>query len=237
MTDQELDRLMRRVLLDSLRNDEAIGMTVTFAPSRKHQHQMSVMLKDPLKWLRNRMKPIWKLAAQRAAVILLAASVSLGSLMAVSPTVRAAVVRWATEWYETYVVYRYSGEDILNVMPEYKILELPDGFFENPDNRIENPGYVGIWYENSEGEVILFDYMYIQQGAASGFVADGSAVLNVTVNGFEGQLFKSTTPQTSDSTLTWIDPEANIQFTVDAMLDETEMLHIAESVILVDSTK
>ena len=142
MTDQELDRMMRRVLLDSLRNDEAIGMTVTFAPSRKHQHQMRVMLKDPLKWLRNRMKPIWKLAAQRAAVILLAASVSLGSLMAVSPTVRAAVVRWATEWYETYVVYRFSGGTISEEMPKYEIADIPEAFVET--DRIESTSSVSV---------------------------------------------------------------------------------------------
>ena len=46
------------------------------------------------------------------AVILLVFSLSLGSLMAVSPTVRAAVIRWVTEWYETHITYRYSGEQI-----------------------------------------------------------------------------------------------------------------------------
>ena len=41
--------------------------------------------------------------------------------MAVSPTVRAAVVRWVTEWYETHVVYRFSGEQIADEMPQYGI--------------------------------------------------------------------------------------------------------------------
>lgn len=233
MTDQELDRMMRRVLLDSLRNDEAIGMTVTFAPSRKHQHQMRVMLKDPLKWLRNRMKPIWKLAAQRAAVILLAASVSLGSLMAVSPTVRAAVVRWATEWYETYVVYRFSGGTISEEMPKYEIADIPEAFAET--DRIESTSSVSVFYEDHSGNVICFDYLYMHQGAATIVTTDDN-VVDVTVNGLQGQLFLPTDTKNT-TTVLWIDPQANIQFSIDTTLDNNVIMHMAESVILVNSTE
>lgn len=233
MTDQELDRMMRRVLLDSLRNDEAIGMTVTFAPSRKHQHQMSVMLKDPLKWLRNRMKPIWQLAAQRAAVILLAASVSLGSLMAVSPTVRAAVVRWATEWYETYVVYRFSGGTISEEMPKYEIADIPEAFVET--DRIESTSSVSVFYEDHSGNVICFDYLYMHQGAATIVTTDDN-VVDVTVNGLQGQLFLPTDTKNT-TTVLWIDPQANIQFSIDTTLDNNVIMHMAESVILVNSTE
>lgn len=233
MTDQELDRMMRRVLLDSLRNDEAIGMTVTFAPSRKHQHQMRVMLKDPLKWLRNRMKPIWKLAAQRAAVILLAASVSLGSLMAVSPTVRAAVVRWATEWYETYVVYRFSGGTISEEMPKYEIADIPEAFVET--DRIESTSSVSVFYEDHSGNVICFDYLYMHQGAATIVTTDDN-VVDVTVNGLQGQLFLPTDTKNT-TTVLWIDPQANIQFSIDTTLDNNVIMHMAESVILVNSTE
>ena len=239
MTDQELDNLMRRVLLDAIRKDEenSTEEIESFIPSRKHQRQMKAMLKDPLKWMRSKTRPIFKKIAQKVAVVLLIASVSLGSVMAVSPTVRAAVIRWVTEWYETHIVYSFSGEDISDEMPEYEITELPTDFVENTDNRIEAPGYIGIWYENQEGDVILFDYMYMQQGSVTSYVTDNSTVLPVMVNGMEGQLIKSNDPQTSDSTLTWIDSDANIQFAVDAMLDESDILHIAESVSLADSTK
>ena len=101
MTDQELDTLMRRVLLDSLKLDaeSTASGELAFEPTPRYQRQMAAMLKDPLKWER----PLWKNVAQKIAVILLVFSLSLGSLMAVSPTVRAAVVRWVTEWYETHV--------------------------------------------------------------------------------------------------------------------------------------
>ena len=49
MTDQALDMLMRRVLIDALRKEEesVIEVMESFTPSRKHQRQMEEMMKDP----------------------------------------------------------------------------------------------------------------------------------------------------------------------------------------------
>ena len=130
MTDQELDTLMRRVLLDSLKLDaeSTASGELAFEPTPRYQRQMAAMVKDPLKWERRRARPLWKNVAQKAAVILLVFSLSLGSLMAVSPTVRAAVVRWVTEWYETHVVYRHLGAPMTGKIPQYTITDLPEGY-------------------------------------------------------------------------------------------------------------
>ena len=84
MTDQELDTLMRRVLLDSLKLDaeSTASGELAFEPTPRYQRQMAAMVKDPLKWERRRARPLWKNVAQKAAVILLVFSLSLGSLMA-----------------------------------------------------------------------------------------------------------------------------------------------------------
>lgn len=239
MTDQALDMLMRRVLIDALRKEEesVIEVMGSFAPSQKHQRQMKEMLQDPLKWMRNKTRPVWKTIAQKVAVVLLIASVSLGGVMAVSPTVRATVIQWVTEWYETHIVYRFLGDAIPEKMPEYKIANLPAGFTENTEYRVENPGYIGVWYENQDGDVILFDYIYMQQGSAAGYVTDGSTVVPVEIEGLEGQLIKSNTPDISDSTLVWIDSKRNIQFSISAMLTDSEMVQMAESVSLTKSAK
>jgi hypothetical protein len=239
MTDQALDKLMRRILLDSLRKDEAEleEQTEPFFPSRGYQRQIKKMLTDPIKWFNSKTKPSWKRVAQKVAVVALIISIGLGSLMALSPTVRASIIRWVTELYETHIVYRYSGEDISGEMPKYVISALPEGFFENAAQRIENPGYTGIWYENQEGKVILLDYMYMQQGSASSYVTEDVTVFPVKVNGWDGKLIKSKNSNILDSTLIWIDVKANMQFSVNAALNEMELLHMGESVILVNSTK
>lgn len=240
MTDQELDTLMRRVLLDSLKLDteSTASGELAFEPTPRYQRQMAAMLKDPLKWGRRRARPLWKNVAQKAAVILLVFSLSLGSLMAVSPTVRAAVVRWVTEWYETHVVYRFSGEQLSGEMPQYEITNLPEGYVE--DERVDWPTYISIIYRKANDENapwIYLRYVYMQQGTVNNIGTEGADIIPVTVNGIEGQLYLARNPDESDSTITWIDPDKNIAFIVDAALDADSILHIAESVSLVKTEK
>lgn len=240
MTDQELDTLMRRVLLDSLKLDaeSTASGELAFEPTPRYQRQMAEMVKDPLKWERRRARPLWKNVAQKAAVILLVFSLSLGSLMAVSPTVRAAVVRWVTEWYETHVVYRFSGEQLSGEMPQYEITDLPEGYVE--DERVDWPTYISIIYRKANDENapwIYLRYVYMQQGTVNNIGTEGADIIPVTVNGIEGQLYLARNPDESDSTITWIDPDKNIAFVVDAALDADSILHIAESVSLVKTEK
>ena len=235
MTDQELDTLMRRDLLDSLKLDaeSTASGELAFEPTPRYQRQMAEMVKDPLKWERRRARPLWKNVAQKAAVILLVFSLSLGSLMAVSPTVRAAVVRWVTEWYETHVVYRFSGEQLSGEMPQYEITDLPEGYVE--DERVDWPTYISIIYRKANDENapwIYLRYVYMQQGTVNNIGTEGADIIPVTVNGIEGQLYLARNPDESDSTITWIDPDKNIAFVVDAALDADSILHIAESVSL-----
>ena len=179
MTDQELDTLMRRVLLDSLKLDaeSAASGELAFEPTPRYQRQMAAMVKDPLKWERRRARPLWKNVAQKAAVILLVFSLSLGSLMAVSPTVRAAVVRWVTEWYETHIVYRYSGEQITGEMPQYEISGLPQDYTEIIRDVYE--ASVSVVYESPSGDMICFDYTHMQQGAANIIAPGDDEILDV----------------------------------------------------------
>ena len=104
MTDQELDALIKRALIDSIKLEcEAMerDCTLVFQPSARHQRQMKLMLKDPLGWARRKARPVWKTIAQRVAVVLLIISLGFGTVMVSSPAARAAFVRWITEWYDT----------------------------------------------------------------------------------------------------------------------------------------
>lgn len=234
MTDRELDRMMQHVLLDAIKRDceKETDDVPAFKPTHHYQRQIAAMLSDPLKWAQKRARPLWKNVAQKAAVILLVFSLSLGSLMAVSPTVRAAVVRWVTEWYETHIVYRYSGEQITGEMPQYEITDLPEGYIE--DGRVNWPSYVSVVYQNKDtNKTIYLDCTYMQQGSASDYVTDGVEVVPVTVNGFSGQLFLTDDWENKWNTITWIDAERNLQFEIDANVNRDVILHMAESVSLV----
>lgn len=230
MTDQELDRMMRRVLLDSLRNDELNEKEAAepFNPSRNHQRQMRDMLKDPNKWLRNKIKPVWKVAVQRVAVVLLIASLGLGSVMAVSPTVRAAVIQWVTEWYETHIVYRYfDDQPQIDGMTHFTIQDIPQGYEEV--ERVELPSSGSVVYEDDNGDVIYFDYTYMHQGSGTFVLLEGENIENVTINGMAGHCFLSEV-EGNFNTLTWIDEDDNVQFVIDCALELEDLLLMAESV-------
>ena len=241
MTEQELDLFMRNVLLDAIALDEETNTeTIPYTPSLHHQKQIKAMLKNPLRWARDRKQPVWKRALKRVAVILLVISLAFGSLMVVSPTARATFIRWVTEWYETHVVYRFSGEQLSGEMPQYEITNLPEGYAEDVSKRIEWPEYISFTYHNSNEENdqgIIFDYTYMSQGGVADFVTEDSETISVTVNGMKGQLFLAKDWKNTRSTLTWIDTDNNIQFTLMAALNENDIFHIAESVSLVKTEK
>lgn len=240
MTDQELDTLMRRVLLDSLKLDaeSTASGELAFEPTPRYQRQMAAMVKDPLKWERRRARPLWKNVAQKAAVILLVFSLSLGSLMAVSPTVRAAVVRWVTEWYETHVVYRHLGAPIIGKIPQYTITDLPDGYVEDSEQNISEDDFVCKVYYNEESDrSIYLDYAYMQQGTAWTYVTEDAENIAVTVNGLEGKMFLTDDWENARNTITWFDPQTNIQFSLNANVSQDDILHMAESVSLSKTEK
>ena len=231
MTDQELDRLMRHVLMDGVEqkseqpSEADNGEAPAFQPSPRYQRQITAMKRDPWAWAKKKQRPAWKKYAQTAAALLLVAGLGL----AASPTARADIVRLAVEWYNTHIIYHYAGPDLSGEMPQYTISALPDGYEEII--RDVSPELVSVVYANSDGDMIGLDYMYMSQGGNSLFVTEDDDVFDVTVRHMKGKLF---VPREEGrmSTVTWIDTNSSIQFSVDAALDRDSILHIAESIVL-----
>ena len=153
MTEQTENRMLQNILLDAAASEfsEELSDSQPVVMSLRFQKQMEAMLKDPNGWAKRRERPIWKRFLQTVASIVLVCSLSLGALMAASPTVRAAVVNWMLKWYETYVVYRFFEEpveDQLLPMPEYQITKLPNGYSEDGD-LLELPNDTEIKYRNN----------------------------------------------------------------------------------------
>lgn len=232
MTEQELDRTLRRALADALALDWAPVLEA--APpaelSPRQRRRIRAMLADPPAYARRACRPLWQRALRAAACLLLACSLTLGALMAASPAVRAAVIRWVTELYETHIVYRFAGEQGMEALPAYTIGELPEGYADTGE-RVEFQNYKEIPYENIQGQRIYLTYTRMNQGNALGIGLDNIEVLDITVNGCPGQLYLSTDGKTSNGVV-WIDEKAGICFTVDGFVDEFSLLHIAESVYL-----
>ena len=75
--------------------------------------------------------PVWKRVVQQAACFFLILLVGLGSAMAISPTVRAAVINFVKEVFQNQEIYRYTGISNDEKKPEltdFEITNLPDSY-------------------------------------------------------------------------------------------------------------
>ncbi|WP_295857525.1 hypothetical protein [uncultured Oscillibacter sp.] len=80
------------------------------------RHWQKKMLADPRRWCRERQKPVWMRAARRAACFLLAGAAAFGTLLAASPTTRAAVAQWFRTVFAEHAVF-YQGPDAAPAEP------------------------------------------------------------------------------------------------------------------------
>lgn len=117
-------------------------------------------------------------------------------------------------------------------MPEYTIGAFPNGYAEVDSEREEWPDYICIVYRNEvSGKTIYFDYTRMTQGYVNDFeVNSDTATSSVLVNGMQGYLFQEKNWERQRSSITWIDSDKNLQFTIHAYLPQSRILQMAESV-------
>lgn len=238
MKDDELDKMLRQILVDTLeqgRQEEG----PEFVPSLRHQRQMQAMLRNPLAWAKRREQPLWKKIFRQVAVILLLFSLGFGSILALSPTVRANVFQWVTAWSEKHVGFHYGTDQPKGgyVLPRYVISALPENYIEDEEYHSEYSTSFSTLYRDSENErdCVSFDYFYMHDETLLQIdLSDSDAVFPAAVHGLAAWAFLPE-DKTVYSGITWIDPKSNIQFSLDksgASLEELQEL--AESVVLME---
>lgn len=231
MTDQELDRLMRHVLMDGVEQETETdaGDIPAFQPSPRYQRQMAAMKRDPWAWSKKKQRPVWKKYAQTAAALLLAAGLGL----AASPTARADIVRLAVEWNQNRASFVYSGPDVGDELPCYVLGDLPEGYVQTDWQRL-GPALVAADYESADGDYLYLDYSYMQQGGGTFIDMEEGEVIETRVNGMEGYFFQDADPEAFDI-LTWIDTRQNIQFTLGGCMDLDQALVLADGLERLDT--
>lgn len=222
MTDQALDDLARRLLLDAARQEYAA--LVAEAP----EHSFSPAFERKMKKLIRRTDhPVRHRLAQAVACLLLAALLSGCSLLAFSPTARNALAGWVREVFSTWSIYRHSGEaqpaleDAVYrpawVPPAYEEVLAP-----------ETGNFVRILYETPEGSLLRFSYLKGIASTALQVEWEGAVVRPVLVGTLPGELYQN--PEDGPNILVWTDQERDAVFWITAPLEERELVKIATSV-------
>ena len=190
------------------------------------------LLSDPFAWAKRMARPVWRRAARTAACVALACLVALGSLMAVSPTVRAAVLGWLHQVREDLVIFfnpdRHPAED---PPAGWRLSEVPEGFELTDLSPKESSGW---WqYDDADSSAQLWFSVYTPEaGEVSANVEDTvnaeDGHTSVEVQGYEADLFQSE----GAALLTWQN-EAGYLFMLRATdFDDTgALLEMAEGVV------
>ena len=246
-----MDELLRRALMEA----STLDAEETSAPPGRSAHYQREHLRlcaNPFGWARRQAKPLWKRMLRGAACFLLIGTLLFGTLMAVSPTVRAAVVRrWFSEYHEAgenkWLDYSFTGDIVYTSedepMPVFTITALPEGYEERTDRRARFAEMVAasFYYKTDESEdySISLIYIYMQNNVRWHHPAapDRYAYRPVTVNGHDGMLgiYREEDGSEHCNSIIWMDEETNFQFWIsfvweDLQLTEDELIAMAESV-------
>jgi len=127
MTNEEFDKLLtaslyRAVELDYADMPSAAELDKIVQPSENFERKMKAVLQNPKKSVKNRQRPIYYKILRTAAAVLITFTVLLGTAMAVSPTVRAAVIDFVRTWFVSPNDIRYGMniDDVEDMIEEIK---------------------------------------------------------------------------------------------------------------------
>ena len=230
MTDQTLNDLARRVMLDAARQEYGSLMEELpehdFSPEFERKMQKVVRRAD---------RPIWHRAAQVAACLFLAVLLSGCAVLAASAEAREVFTGWVREVYETSFIYRFFGTD-----PEtsayvlYRPAYVPAGY--GVKKEYVSKDVLTIEYRSGAGEFTAFTCFMNGASPVIQVVRDGTEIYKqVPVNGVSAELYLDR-DEGEANVLIWTDKKEETIFCLHSPLGETELIKIAESVEAVPAT-
>lgn len=234
MTDFSEEKILQAIFLDAAEKEfeHELSASEVVSVSPNFQHQMDAMLENPNAWARRRKRPLWKTVLRRVAIFVVASSLTLGALMTVSPTVRAAFTNWIVQFYETYEVYHFAKDPVSEAMPQYEITAIPEGY--QLEHTLDGSDHVWFRYLNADGEHLSFRFIRATSNVALEITVENAEISNITVNGCPGHLYISSDPEESNAVV-WYDEQLNLQFMINGSFDRDNLLAIAESIVFVGS--
>lgn len=219
---------VRRAMLDSLPSPEEC------------EHEFSPAFRDKMKKLiaKYDLRRSFRKTVQRAAMFALAVLIGVSGWLTVDAQAREAFFSWVREVYEEHVVYRFFGEPAAEGLPAYRITWLPEGYKE-VDVYSDEERY-NVFYQNGDDimSAFVFEYFFVQDSSLMELHFDEASYIHkaIDLKDTTADFYLALNPDETND-LVWIDKDSNIAFSLNGFIEESVMLHIAESIILTDPTK
>lgn len=228
MAENRFDALLRDALLDANWTEVRTGWEEAEEPdfSPPYLRWRRNLLADPFGFVKRKLRPVWARALRMAACIVLISAVALGTLMAVSSTVRAAVLNWLREISGNYMTYTSGQTAQTDALPSnWRLTWLPEGWeLTETTGGATRSSYS---FSGPEGRV-RFVCAYPDKGSIGSSVRDAETIQNcrqVTVQGYPADLYVEEGEWTY---LVWEGPDGILFWFSGTGISVEELTEIAE---------
>lgn len=179
-----------------------------------------------------RRRTLCRRALTAAAVLVLAVT----CLFAVSPEARASAVNWVKTVTGSWTLYSFNGKK-MDKLPDCEITWIPEGMeLVSQDKLTRSRGWI---YEdpNVPENGFTLDCYLLNDLDLTVFLNDSEYIVQeVRVGEASGELYIAQEPGKNHN-LIWSLPDSGVVFAMTGKMETDVMLHIAQSVILVNSDK
>ena len=178
------------------------------------------------------LKRVLRMAASFALVIL----ISGGSVMALSPTARAAVMGWLFGRESDAYVYRSTGPDTgEETITTYDFAEIPEGYTLWQYMVMPNSSLV-IYAEDETGRFLKVFAAPNDGSGALYLIPEDATLIPIQLGDISADFYLSNV-ETSSSTIVWTDPENDYLVTVDGFFSQEELMTLALNLVKKDVPK
>lgn len=171
----------------------------------------------------------------RVAVVFLVCSLLFGSVLALSPAARAEVLQWLEARRENGVLdllfYGEAAEEELP--PRYGLSPLPPAYTMQEEEDCWIPRHRSFSYTEEGGNTIHLLYGWMAEGVAFQYYT-GVPPRAITVQGCPGTLIGQGEAG-KPGYVVWMNEEEDLHFMLSAALPDAELLHLAETVTLMET--
>ena len=189
---------------------------------------------EPLRRKSRHMTAVRKVR-QRVAVVVLAVLLSVSTWLTVDAEARERVIQWAKEIYESIIVYTFDSGINTDKFPVYEPTWIPEGLLLVEDS-CDATSRLWVYMDETGRQMVVIQYTFMDNTSMNITAQDLTTILQVDINGQQADFYGGS-GGSEDKTLIWVNETKNVVFTIQGNLPDIDMLHIARSIALSDSTK
>lgn len=225
--DIDIDAFIRSGLLHA--NQPADEGVADYDYSPRYLSWERSFLANPFKFAKKKGRSAFRRTLDIAAAVFLAILILYGTLIAASPSVRAAFVRWFRTLFPTHDAYEFTNTPDAQGLGKWRPTYLPDGYAEAFD--IDFVGQIIVDFENEAGERITLEYMFANDGGSVHVDNEGVHVFETIVGDAAAYVYQAL-DGTKKNAVVWLDEDNGIAFRLESFEPYKVLVSIAESMEL-----